>query len=168
MRELLGLNSVEQVIYTRTGLSIKTPFLEEWIKNNETTFILGGHHDIMHHDVKNIPISDPEGQDYIVYSDIALIKLGYSSVSEVIRSHVPIIGVDFPQIAETKYMKKIVENLGIGVCLTSKEYFQGEWKKHISDVLGMKQNFSLLPERFVKHGESQIANIILDLLEEIC
>ena len=167
MREILGLNSDEQVIYTGTGFSVKNPFLKEWIENSDTTFILGGQHDIMRHNAKNIPIADPEGQDYIACSDIALIKLGYGSVSEAIRSHVPILGIDFAQTAETIFMKKVVENLGIGICITTEEFFQGEWKKYISEVLDMKQNFSHLPGRFVKHGESQIASIILDLLEEI-
>ena len=64
-------------------------------------------------------------------------------------------------------MKKIIENLGIGVCITAEEYFKGKWKEHIPSVLKMEQNYSRLPERFVKHGESQIASIILDLIEEI-
>ena len=65
-------------------------------------------------------------------------------------------------------MKKIVEDLGIGLCITSEEFFQGKWREYISNVVEMQQNFSHLPERFVKHGESQIAGIILDLLDEIC
>lgn len=168
MREILSLDTDEQVIYLGTGFSLKNPFLEEWADKNEVQFILGGQHKIIHRNVKAVPLTDPEGQDYITCSDIALIKLGYSSLSEAIRSHVPIIGVDFPQTAETKQMKKVVEDLGIGLCITSEEFFQGDWRKQISNVLEMKQNFSHLPERFVKHGESQIAGIILDLLDEIC
>ena len=163
-----SLNDISsRVIYAGTDTSLKNPLLEEWTEDDEVAFILGGQHDILRYNVKTIPMADPEGQDYIACSDIALIKLGYGSVSEAIRSHVPIIGVDFAQTAETIFMKKLVENLGMGICITTEEFFQGEWKNYISEVLDMKQNFSLLPERFVKHGESQIASIILDLLEEI-
>jgi hypothetical protein len=168
MREILHLESDEQVIYLGTGLSLRTPFLEEWIVNNEFRFLLGGQHEVNHPDIRAVPPSDPEGQDYIASSDIALIKLGYSSVSEAIRAHVPIIGIDFPQTTETIQMKKVIEELGIGVCITSDEFFQGKWRQKTPDVLDLKQNFSHLPKRFVKHGESQIAGIILDLLDEIC
>ena len=65
-------------------------------------------------------------------------------------------------------MKKVIEDLGIGVCITSEDFFQGKWNQQNSHVLGLQQNFSNLPERFIKHGESQIAGIILDLLDEIC
>ncbi|MFX0125879.1 MAG: glycosyltransferase family protein [Candidatus Hodarchaeota archaeon] len=168
MREILRLDPDEEVVYLGTGLSLRTPFLEEWTKQDVFKFVLGGQHEVSHTNVRSVPLSDPEGQDYIACCDVALIKLGYSSVSEAIRAQVPIIGIDFPQTAETMHMKTVIEDLGIGVCFTSEEFFQGEWQKQISDVVDMKQAFSYLPDRFVKHGESQIAGIILDLLDEIC
>ncbi|MFX0014101.1 MAG: hypothetical protein ACFE98_05875 [Candidatus Hermodarchaeota archaeon] len=167
MRKKLSLESSIPVIYAGTGLSLRTPFLKEWLENTEVTFIIGGQHELRHNNVKAIPTDDSEGQDYIACSDLALIKLGYSSVSEAIRSKVPIIGIDFPETAETKHMKKIIEDLGVGICITSEEFFQGRWQKEISNVFEMRRNYSHLPERFVKAGETQIANIILDLLEEI-
>lgn len=168
MRKLLELDSSLLVIYAGTGTSLKNPLLEEWTQDDEIAFILGGQPDISRHNVRTIPLTDPEGQDYIACSDLALIKLGYGSVSEAIRSCVPIIGVDFAQTTESIHMRKIVETLGIGLCIPPEEYFQGEWKEYIPSALEMKQNYSNLPERFVKYGEAQIANIILDLLEEIC
>ncbi|MFX1517195.1 MAG: hypothetical protein ACFFC6_12905 [Promethearchaeota archaeon] len=168
MRELLGLGSDEQVIYLATGFSLKNPFLQEWADKTDSQYILGGQHQITHPKIKTVPRSDPEGQDYINCSNVAVIKLGYSSVSEAIRSHVPILGIDFPQTVETKRMKKGIEELGIGLCITSEEFFQGKWLEKISEVIELKQNYSHLPDRFVKHGESQIAGIILDLLDEIC
>lgn len=167
MLELLGVKTSSRIIYAGTGTSLKNPIVKEWTEDDEVTFLVGGLPEITGHNIRTIPFTDPEGQDYIACSDLALIKIGYSSVSEAFRSHVPIIGVDFAQTAETVFMKKVVENLGIGVCISPKEYFQGKWKDHISSVLEMKQNYSRLPERFVKHGESQIARIILDLIEEI-
>lgn len=168
MREILNLDSGEQVVYLGTGFSFKTPFLDKWTKKNEFQLIIGGQHEVLHPKIRAVPLSDSEGQDYIACSDIALIKLGYSSLAEAIRSHVPIIGIDFPQTAETKEMKKIVEDLGIGLCITSEDFFQGKWQDLLPKVADMKQNFSHLPDRFVKHGESQIAGFILDLLDEIC
>lgn len=165
MRELLNLDLDEQVLYLGTGFSLNNPFLVKWIDN--TQFILGGQHKVSHPNVRTVPLTDPEGQDYIGCSDIAVIKLGYSSVSEAIRSHVPIIGIDFPQTAETNQMKQVIEDLEIGVCITPEEFFQGKWRDRISDVVELEKNFSHLPERFVKKGESQIAGIILDLLDEI-
>lgn len=168
MRELLSLDPDEQVIYLATGFSLRNPFLQEWTDKSDSQFILGGQHEITHPNIKAVPFSDPEGQDYIGCSDVVIIKLGYSSVSEAIRSNIPILGIDFPQTAETKQMKKVVEELGIGLCITSEEFFQGKWLEKISEVVELEQNFSHLPDRFVKHGESQIAGIILDLLDEIC
>ena len=168
MRELLGLDPDERIIYLATGFSLRNPFLQEWTDRSDSMFILGGQHEIIHPNVIAVPLSDPEGQDYIGCSDVAIIKLGYSSVSEAIRSHVPILGIDFPQTAETKRMKKVVEELGVGQCITSEEFFQGKWLEKISEVVELRQNFSLLPDRFVKYGESQIAGMILDLLDEIC
>jgi uncharacterized protein (TIGR00661 family) len=167
MYESLELDFSSRVIYAGTVTSLKNPFLEEWTEDDDIAFILGGQSDITRHNVRTIPLTDPEGQDYIACSDLALIKVGYGCVSEAIRSRIPIIGVDFAQTTETIFIKKIIENLGIGVCITAEEYFEGKWKEHIPSVLRMKQNYSRLPERFVKHGESQIASIILDLVEEI-
>ena len=150
-----------------TGTSLKNPILQEWTHNDELVFILGGQPNIRRHNIRSIPLSDPEGQDYIACSNLALIKIGYGSISEAIRSRVPIIGVDFAQTAETAFMGKIINNLGIGVSLTADEFFKGKWKEFIPSVLEMKQNYSNLPTRFTKYGEAQIAGIILDLLEEI-
>ncbi|MHA2292544.1 MAG: hypothetical protein ACXACK_10310, partial [Candidatus Hodarchaeales archaeon] len=167
VRDLLGFNSSDQVIYAGTGGSIKNPFSEEWVQDNDTKFILGGSRETNNLNFRTIPHEDPNGQDYIACSDIALIKFGYSAISEAIRSQVPIIGVDFPQTAESKYIKSIIEQLGIGVGITAEEYFRGDWRKHIPTVLEMQQNYARLPPRFTKNGESQIATILLDLLEEI-
>lgn len=38
----------------------------------------------------------------------------------------------------------------------------------LPEVLDMQQNYSRLPERYCKYSESQIANIILTLLEDTC
>ncbi|MFX1282138.1 MAG: hypothetical protein ACFFB5_00725 [Promethearchaeota archaeon] len=167
MRESLGFDSSLCIIYAGTGTSLENPFLREWTEKKDLIFILGGQPNITGHNTRTIPPQDPEGQDYINCSDLALIKVSYSSVSEAIRSHVPIIGVDFVQSAETIFMKDIIKNLGIGVCISPEEYFQGKWIEFIPSVLKMKQNYVNLPTRFTKHGEDQIVNIILDLLEEI-
>ncbi len=167
MITLLDLDSFEHIIYSGTGGSFKNPFKEEWKNKNETAFILGGQPTNTSNNVRTIPILDPEGQDYIACSDFALIKFSYSSVSEAIRSHVPILGVDFAQTTESILIKRVVENLGIGMGISIEEYFQGKWKKYIPLVLEMRKNYSNLPERFVKNGEAQIANIILELLEDI-
>lgn len=167
MRKSLELDPSSCVIYAGTGIAQKNPFLEEWSKDKELAFILGGQPPISMHNIRSIPVTDLEGQDYIACSDLALIKFGYSTVAEAIRSHIPIIGVDFAQTAETRFMKEIVEILGIGVSLSVDEYFKGKWKKLIPSALELQQNYSHLPERFMKCGESQIAGVILDLLEEI-
>jgi len=166
MYELLGFEPSTEVIYSGTGISIDNPFLQEWTEETNTTFILGSQSKIRGENVRSVPSTDTEGQDYIACSDIALIKLGYSSISEAIRSHVPIIGIDFVQTAETREMAKKVQELGIGRCITPEEYFRVKWLEYIPEVLDMKQNYSHLPNRFCKYGETQIANIILNLLEE--
>ena len=168
MREILNLDPEKQVIYIGTGFSLRNPFLKKWTEKTDAQFIIGGQHEVTHPKVRAVPLSDPEGQDYIACSDIALIKLGYSSVSEAIRSRVPIIGVDFPQTAESNQMNRVIKDLEIGVGITSDDFFLGKWNHQIPHVRGLQQNFSHLPERFTKHGESQIAGIILDLLDEIC
>jgi len=63
-------------------------------------------------------------------------------------------------------MVKKIQELGIGMCISTEEYYRGKWLEYIPDVLDMQQNFSRLPDRFRKCGESEIVNIILDLLEE--
>ncbi len=100
-------------------------------------------------------------------SDIALIKPGYSSVSEAIRSQIPIIAVDFPQSRESKFISNTIQELGIGKIITPNEYFMGKWNEIIPEVLRMKENYKDLPSRFAQNGEIQISTIILDLLEEI-
>ncbi|MFX0170583.1 MAG: hypothetical protein ACFE9L_01555 [Candidatus Hodarchaeota archaeon] len=168
MYELLDIDPSTQVIYTGTGISMNNPFRQEWLDNTDAIFILGSHSKIEARNIRTIPSDEHESQDFIACSDLALIKLGYSSISEAIRSHIPIIGVDFAKTPETKFMAKQVQELGIGICITSQEYFDGDWLKYIPEVLEMRQNYSQLPERFRSRGESQIANIILTILEETC
>jgi uncharacterized protein (TIGR00661 family) len=168
MYDLLDIESSTEVIYAGTGISLDNPFLQEWTEKTNSLFILGSRSKIRGENVRSVPSTDTEGQDYIACSDIALIKLGYSSLSEAIRSHVPIIGVDFVQTAETREMVKKVHKLEIGKCITTEEYFRGKWLEDIPEVLEMQQNYSHLPDRFRKRGESQVANIILNLLEETC
>ncbi|MFX0205808.1 MAG: glycosyltransferase family protein [Candidatus Hodarchaeota archaeon] len=167
MYDLLAIEPSKEVIYAGTGISIDNPFLQEWIEEPNTVFILGSQSKIRGENVRSVPSNDTEGQDYIACSDIALIKLGYSSISEAIRSHVPIIGIDFVQTAETKEMVRKIQELGIGICISTEEYYRGKWLEYIPDVLDMQQNFSHLPDRFHKRGELEITNILLDLLEEI-
>ncbi len=168
MRKELNLDSSSMVVYTGTGSTMTNPFRKEWIDDSEITFILGSQSNIEDEiNLRKIPANDYESQDYIACSDIVLIKPGYSSVSEAIRSQIPIIAVDFPQSRESKLISNTILELGIGKLITSNEYFMGKWKEIIPEVLLMKENYKDLPNRFKQKGEIQISSIILDLLEEI-
>ena len=168
MRKELNLDSSSLVVYTGTGSTMTNPFQKEWLNDPEIVYILGSQSTIENEsDTRKIPTNDYEGQDFVACSDIALIKPGYSSVSEAIRSQIPILGVNFPQTTESNLISEIIQELGIGIIISSKDYFEGIWKENIADVMALKDNYKHLPDRFTKQGESQITNIILDLLEEI-
>jgi len=167
MRKFLDIDLSTTIIYAGTGASINNPFKAEWL-NTENVFIIGGHSNLENDmNVRTIPKNDPETQDYISCSDIALIKFGYSSVSEAIRSHIPIIGVDFAQTTESRMISKKIKELGIGIEVSVKDYFDGKWREYIPQVLDLQTNYSSLPDRYTKNGETQISNIISDLLDEI-
>ncbi|MFW9780565.1 MAG: hypothetical protein ACFFE8_17115 [Candidatus Heimdallarchaeota archaeon] len=165
-RRQMEIGFSDQVIYAGTGMSMKNPFREDWLKNDDTIFVLGSETTCNRDNVRLVPSTDTEGQDYIACSDLALIKVGYGSVSEAIRNKVPIIGVDFAQTSESKCMAQKIESLGIGRCISAKEYLQGKWKDFILEVLDLKPNYRHLPDRFVQNGEVQVADLLLTLIEE--
>lgn len=168
MRKELDLDSSSMVVYTGTGSTMTNPFQKEWLNDPEIEYILGSQSTIGNEsNTRKIPTNDYEGQDYIACSDIALIKPGYSSVSEAIRSQIPIIGVNFPKTTESNLISTIIQELGIGIIISSKDYFSGSWKDNIEETLALKENYKNLPDRFTKQGEILITNIILDMLEEI-
>ncbi|NHJ25040.1 MAG: hypothetical protein EAX89_10715 [Candidatus Lokiarchaeota archaeon] len=163
----LKINPSTPIIYAGTGKSLINPFIEEWKIHPEYDFILGSSSTISAPNIHSIPYNDPEGQDYIAASDLAVLKIGYSSISEAIRAKIPFIAIDFVQSAETKFMRKKIQELNIGECITPQEFFSGKWIDEIPKIMELKENYSSLPERFLKKGEYQCANIILDLLQEI-
>ncbi len=168
MRKELNLDSSAMVVYTGTGSTMTNPFQKEWLDDPEIVYILGSLSTIKDEsNTRKIPANDYEGQDFIACSDIALIKPGYSSVSEAIRSQIPIMGVNFPQTTESNLISEIIQELEIGIIISSKDYFNGTWKENIDEVIALKDNYKYIPDRFTKQGELQVANIILDLLEDI-
>ena len=168
MYDYLQIDHENLVIYVGTGLSMSNPFLTEWtLHSPESTFILGGVSSISHPQIRTISPDDPEGQDYIACSDVALIKYGYSSVAEAIRAQVPILGVDFAQTAESKHIKRIVEKLGIGTSISIDDFFSGKWNTKLSKIKDLKENYKSLPPRFTKLGEQQIATHILTFLDDL-
>ncbi|MHA2247493.1 MAG: glycosyltransferase family protein [Candidatus Hodarchaeales archaeon] len=168
MRKELNIDSSSMIVYAGTGSAMINPFQKKWSDDPEIVFILGSQSTIEEDtNIRKIPVNDHESQDYIASSDIALIKPGYSSVSEAIRSQIPIIVVDFPKTTESSLISDIVQELGIGISISAKNYFIGTWKDIIDEVLALKKNYNNLPDRFIKQGEKQAANIILNLLEEI-
>jgi hypothetical protein len=167
MRRELNLDPTSMIVYTGTGSTMTNPFQKEWLNDPEIVYIIGSLSNIENEsNIRKIPLNDYESQDFIACSDIALIKPGYSSVSEAIRSKIPIIGVNFPQTTESFLISEIIQELGIGITISAKDYFKGTWKEIIDEVLSLKENYKNLPDRFIKQGEIQVANIILDLLEE--
>jgi hypothetical protein len=64
-------------------------------------------------------------------------------------------------------ISKKIKELGIGIEISIKDYFDGKWREYIPQVLDLQTNYSSLPDRYVNNGETQISNIILDLLDEI-
>ncbi|MFW9856179.1 MAG: hypothetical protein ACFFFG_14100 [Candidatus Thorarchaeota archaeon] len=166
MRELLRVESTDQVIYAGTGMSMRNPFREDWLEDSDGIFILGGKTTCNGHNIRLIPSSDTEGQDYIACSDLALIKVGYGSVTEAIRGKVPILGVDFAGTPESIQMAQQIETLGIGRCLNREEYLQGKWRALIPEVLDLKQNYRYLSPRYQRIGENEVADVLLNVLEE--
>ncbi|MHA1933359.1 MAG: glycosyltransferase family protein, partial [Promethearchaeota archaeon] len=116
MRKELDLGSSSMVVYTGTGSAMTNPFQKEWLYDSEIVYIIGSLSTIENeNNTRKIPTNDYESQDFIACSDIALIKPGYSSVSEAVRSQIPIIGVNFPQTTESNLISKIIQELGIGI-----------------------------------------------------
>ncbi|MHA1228042.1 MAG: hypothetical protein ACTSPV_14950, partial [Candidatus Hodarchaeales archaeon] len=164
----LDIDPSSSTLYAGTGLSMQNPFDQHWLDLLEDySFILGGQLSFNHPQSRTIPADDSETQDYIACSDVALIKLGYSSVSEAIRAKVPIIGIDFTETTETKAIRTELEELGVAICLSSEEYFRGEWIQHLDRLDDLRDNYHSIPSKYSKFGEDQVAAIILDLLEEI-
>lgn len=116
--------------------------------------------------IYKVPLDDPNGQDFIACSDIALLKPAYSSVAEAIRSKTPILSCNIAQSREGHLIEHQIRTLGIAEAITAHKFNTGEWVKKIDQRGELRKNYDQLPPRFQQKGEAFVATQILKLLEK--
>lgn len=109
---IVDIKSRKKKIFVSMGYSV-FPDLRSFLKNPEHDFIVP-HHLETKADVIRIPIDDTNITPYLRSADLALMKTGYSSISEAIVLKKPIIAVKRKMI-EDEFTGRTIEELGIGV-----------------------------------------------------
>jgi len=171
LRKELGIDSKQLAVYVGFGLSVSNPFSFESIapfiseRKDEITVLVAGKPIKTQKNVYQVPLEDPNGQDYIACSDIALLKPGYSSMAEAIRSKTPILSYDIAQSRESHLIEHQITKMGIAEAISAHEYKTGEWVKKIDLRDELCRNYNQIPARFQKKGENFVISKILELLE---
>lgn len=172
LRRELGIDPKQLVVYVGVGLSISNPFVFEKVaavisdRKDEIAFFVSGKMTASQENIYKVPLDDPNGQDFIACSDIALLKPAYSSVAEAIRSKTPILSCNIAQSREGHLIEHQIRTLGIAEAITAHEFNTGEWVKKIDQRGELRKNYDQLPPRFQQKGEAFVATQILKLLEK--
>lgn len=124
-------------MYVVVGLSISNPFAFEKVaaviaeRKDEIVFLASGKMTASQENIYKVPLDDPNGQDFIACSDIALLKPAYSSVAEAIRSKTPILSCNIAKSREGHLIEHQIITLGIAETISVREFNTGEWVNKI-------------------------------------
>ncbi|MFQ6126183.1 MAG: glycosyltransferase family protein [Candidatus Heimdallarchaeota archaeon] len=171
LRQELGIESHQFLVYIGVGLSVSNPFVFETVaavvaaRKDEIVFLASGKMTASQENVYKVPLDDPNGQDFIACSDLALLKPAYSSVAEAIRSKTPILSYNIAQSREGYLIEHQIITLGFAQAISRREFNTGEWIKKIDIQDDLRKNYAQIPPRFQHQGETFVAAQILKLLE---
>jgi len=108
---------------------------------------------------KEIPKYDVETQDYIACS-IVVGKTGYSTVSETIGYKSVFLYTTREKFKEDLFLKKGVENYGIGRYYDRNQFYNGIW---VDDLINIEKLLELKPKKEIKkYGQKFITNYIIE------
>lgn len=169
--EKLKIDKSQKLIYVSFGFST---YNKKLIKNLENInlkkdIIILLSTGIIIRNTKNI-VSIPKNcqgsHNYIGACDLAVCKVGFSTVSECIAKAIPMVLIKRKNFMEDNLTLKILKDIGIAKEIDPDEFITLSWLKDIDKYLALKNNYKDIPDYLNTKGASDIADNILEILGE--
>jgi uncharacterized protein (TIGR00661 family) len=168
----LKIKEDQKLIYISFGFSV---FNEELIENLRSIRLKKGYTLLLSSRVTNklrrnivsIPKDDKASHNYIAACDLAVIKVGFSTVSECISSSIPLVLVGRRRFVEDYFTINTLLDVGIAKEISMEEFIGLSWIKNIEEYLALKENYKKLPSFLYPDGAQRISERILKILGDI-
>ena len=153
MRNRFGIGSDEKLIYLGSGFSVHTiPDCLEMLVDAGVKVLVPGNIHIRMDDVISIPRDDAESQDYVGMCDLIVTKPGYSTVSEAVSAHVPLLLYSRDGFAEDPYIIDPIVKDEIGHVLSYDELSSGKWINDLDTFFARKDAYHSCNDMFKMNG----------------
>lgn len=166
MRKRFGVTKDEILIYIGLGRSLDPSILcglSDWDIPN-VKFLFSSNIDLRKSNSIRIPAEVTESQDYIAMCDLVVSKTGYSTVSEAVRSRVPLLLFEREGFKEDTLIVEKVQRMGIGDEISEQSFLDGEWLNQLDKLDGYRDKFDSLENRFKSDGTSEAVAAIMDVV----
>jgi len=158
MRKLCGIHHDEKLIYIGVGKSFNSSILDQMAltKQRGIRILVSSHIRISLPNMIRIPEDETEAQNYISMCDMIVSKPGYSTVSEAVRSRIPIFLLERCGFKEDELMKNMIKKLNIGEVISKNSFLSGDWIKYLDELDNYRIHFEDLPDRFTRDGTEDV------------
>ncbi|MBU1153140.1 hypothetical protein KKB84_04120 [bacterium] len=165
----LEIDQGQRLIYVSFGFSI---FNEEFIKNLEDlrlekkiTLLLSTRDLVKKNkNIISIPKDSHGSHNYIGLCDLAVCKVGFSTVSECMTKNIPLVLLKREGFVEDEFTLSTLKKIKIAEEISLEDYVNFNWLKDIDKYLSLKTNYQDLPSSFKTTGASDIGDRILEIL----
>lgn len=166
----LKIDKGQKLIYVSFGFSTYNENLIKnlkniSLKNNITILLSTGTHIKNTKDIVTIPKDYRGSHNYIGACDLAVCKVGFSTVSECINKNIPLVLVRRKDFIEDDFIIKILKDIGIAEEIRLDEFINFSWLENIDKYLALGKNYKNIPDCFKTTGANDMADNILEILE---
>jgi uncharacterized protein (TIGR00661 family) len=169
MRRKCGVSEDELLVYVSVGRSFDPSFMNNTkkIDNPGVKFLVSSNVRLPHENVIKIPNNETESQNYIAMCDLAVSKIGYSTVSEAIKAKIPMFLLKRNGFKEDELIGNEVEKLGIGRFISEHVFLDGNWANELNSLDKYMRNFDALSGRLTKDGTLEIVDVIKEVTAHV-
>lgn len=165
IRDLLGIKKNDFMVYFGVGFSMPGGFINKLHVPKNVKILVSSNIPLSGEGILKLPSNVAESQDYIAVCDIAVIKSGYTTAAEAINGMVPLLITKRRGFSDDNAVCSAISKLGIGREISNRDFVSGNWLINIkTGANSLKQNYSILPERFKNSGIPKIMEELRQLI----
>jgi len=159
MRERLGFSEEDRVIFFNPRCppdQLKPDFFRELARERSIRIVMPSAYAADHPHIIPLPPDETESQNWIGMCEGVVTRCGYSTVSEAVQAHVPLIVWERPGFCEDMAIASTIRRLGIGMALEYRQIRSLDWILSLQKIPLYKQHYERTGTEYTNNGSEEI------------
>lgn len=160
-----GIGRGKRLVYIGMGKSVDLNYFNRmnFFDCKNYNFLFSDGVSIEGDNIFKIPADYLETQNYIAACDYVVTKAGWSTVSEALQAHVPLLIIKRIDNIEDQITTSKIENIKVGKSITIEEFNKLNFIGYLDKLDKLRVNYTSLNERYI-NSTGRITNHIIELL----